>query len=75
MPPQKLAAMLTAIVPLEIAVDGIEAAFKLSQNKSASDVHEVARMLTWRGGCGERGIAEAMEKQLKAAAVAKKEMV
>jgi transcriptional regulator len=75
MPPQKLAAMLTAIVPMEIAVDGIEAAFKLSQNKSASDVHEVARMLTWRGGCGERGIAEAMETQLKTAAVAKKEMV
>ena len=72
MPAQKLAAMLAAIVPMEIQVESIEAAFKLSQNKTASDVHEVARMLTWRGGCGERGVAEAMTKQLKAATVAKK---
>jgi transcriptional regulator len=71
---QKRAMMLKAIVPIEIEVVGIEGAFKLSQNKTASDVHEVARMLTWRGSCGERGIAEAMRRQLKASTIAKKEL-
>lgn len=61
----KLAMMLKAIVAVEIAVEGIEASFKLSQNKPATDALEVARMLEWRGGPGERGIAEAMRRRLR----------
>lgn len=62
---QRLAMMLKAIIAIEVAVDGIEASFKLSQNKTRTDALEVARMLDWRGGAGERGIAEAMRRRLK----------
>ncbi len=72
---QKLAMMLKAIVPMEMRAGRIEAAFKLSQNKSTTDIQEVARMLHWRSGCGERAIAEAMQKRLKASARSTKEVV
>jgi len=62
---RRLAMMLSAIVPIEIEVQSIEASFKLSQNKTVSDAYEVARMLAWRGGSGERAIAEAIQKRLK----------
>ena len=71
---QRLAMMLRAIVPIEIAVAGLEASFKLSQNKTVADAHEVARMLAWRGSPSERLIADAMQERLEAqAASAKKE--
>lgn len=61
---KRLAMMLAAIVPIEVEVLDIEASFKLSQNKTVADAYEVARMLQWRGGPGERGIAEAMRDRL-----------
>ena len=64
--------MLAAIVPIEVEVQGIEASFKLSQNKTIADGYEVARMLQWRGGPGERGIAEAMRDRLAREMSAKK---
>jgi len=62
---RRLAMMLAAIVPIEIEVQSIEASFKLSQNKTVSDAYEVARMLEWRGGAGERAIAQAIQKRLR----------
>lgn len=64
---RKLEAMLRAIVPIEIRVERVEASFKLSQNKSVTDRHEAARMLEWRGGPGERAVAQAMRSRLAAA--------
>ncbi len=69
---KRLAMMLAAIVPIEVEVQGIEASFKLSQNKTVADGYEVARMLQWRGGPGERGIAEAMRDRLAREMSAKK---
>lgn len=57
--------MLRAIVPIEIVVSSIECSFKLGQNKSVTDRMEAARMLEWRGGPGEKGIAQAMRAALK----------
>lgn len=68
---EKLAMMLRAIVPIEIEVAAIECSFKLGQNKSVADRHEAARMLDWRGGAGERGIASAMRRSLKPALAGK----
>jgi transcriptional regulator len=62
----KLAAMLRAIVPIEISVERIEAATKLGQNKTLTDRMEAARMLAWRGGWGEVAIAERMREAIKA---------
>ena len=62
---QRLAMMLRAIVPMQVRVESIEASFKLSQNKSVSDAHEVAHQLSWRGGPGELAIAEAMQQRLR----------
>lgn len=64
---RKLQMMLAAIVPIEISVDRIEAAFKLGQNKETVDAHEAARMLEWRGSPNERLIARAMRERLKTA--------
>lgn len=61
---RRLDAMLAAIVPIEIRIERIEAAFKLSQNKSVADRHETARMLEWRGEPNERGVAAAMRSRL-----------
>lgn len=65
MTPKRREMMLKAIVPIEIAVTGIECSFKLGQNKSVTDRMEAARMLDWRGGPGEKGIAQAMRAALK----------
>jgi transcriptional regulator len=62
----KRQAMLRAIVPIEVEVERIEASTKLSQNKSASDRLEAARMLAWRGGWNEAAVAEAMREVAKA---------
>ena len=67
MTPQRREMMLRAIVPIEIAVTRIECSFKLGQNKSVADRIEAARMLDWRGGHGEKGVAEAMRRALKGA--------
>ncbi len=65
MTPQKREMMLRAIVPIAIAVRSIECSFKLGQNKPLPDRIEAARMLDWRGGAGEKGIATAMRAALK----------
>lgn len=59
--------MLKAIVPMEIVVRSIECSFKLGQNKSVTDRMEAARMLEWRGGPGEKGVAQAMRAALRSA--------
>lgn len=61
----KLAAMLRAIVPMEIEVERIEASTKLGQNKSIADRMEAARMLAWRGGWGETAVGQAMRAEIK----------
>lgn len=71
MAPQKRDMMLKAIVPIEVEVHSIVGSFKLSQNKPVIDRVEAARMLEWRGGAGERGIASAIKADIKAAALAK----
>jgi transcriptional regulator len=63
MTPQKLEAMLRAIVPLEVRIDRLDASFKLSQNKPEADRAEVARMLGWRGGWNESAVSEAMQQR------------
>lgn len=67
MPEQRLQMMLAAIVAFEIVVDRVEAAFKLGQNKSTTDVYEASRMLEWRGTPGERSVAKAMRMSMKSA--------
>ncbi|MFM9940071.1 MAG: FMN-binding negative transcriptional regulator [Hyphomicrobiaceae bacterium] len=57
--------MLAAIVAIEIRVDRIETVFKLSQNRSAIDAHEVARMLDWRGSPSEKSVARDMRGVLR----------
>lgn len=65
--------MLAAIVPIEIKVESIECAMKLSQNKTVTDRIEAARMLDWRGSAGERGIATAMRQAVAGATRGTKE--
>ncbi len=65
MSPERREMMLRAIVPIEIAVTRIACSFKLGQNKSITDRIEAARMLDWRGGPGEQGVAEAMRRAIK----------
>lgn len=57
--------MLRAIVPMQVEVERIEASTKLSQNKSASDRLEAARMLAWRGGWSETAVADAMREVIR----------
>jgi transcriptional regulator len=62
MPVEKRAAMLKAIVGIEVTVETIEAQWKLAQHKTRADRIEVARMLQWRGGWGDCAIAELMRE-------------
>lgn len=71
MPPRKLEAMLKAIVPIEIAVDSIEASWKLGQHKSKADQYEVARMLDWRGDWNGRAMAQVMNERFSKLAAEK----
>jgi transcriptional regulator len=68
MPPRKLEAMLRAIVPIEVTVDGIEASWKLGQHKTLADQYEVARMLEWRGDWNGRAMAEIMKQRFSESA-------
>ncbi len=70
MPAKKLEAMLKAIVPIEIAVDKIEASWKLGQHKTAADQYEVARMLEWRGDWNGQALAQVMKERFSALAAA-----
>ena len=63
MPARKLEAMLKAIVPIEIAIDSIEASWKLGQHKSQADQYEVARMLEWRGDWNGQAMAQVMKER------------
>ncbi len=75
MTPAKRTAMTRAIVALEVDVERIEAATKLSQNKVMSDRMEAARMLAWRGSWSEGALAEAMRGEIRNDTVARKEAV
>ena len=65
MTPAKRAAMLAAIVVLEIEVDGFDATWKLGQHKSRADRIEVARNLEWLGECTGSALAAMMDARLK----------
>lgn len=54
--------MLSAIVGIEIAIDSIEAKFKLSQNRSAKDVELVCAALEARG---EHALVAAMREAIR----------
>lgn len=60
MPPALLERMLAAITPVELAVESIEAQWKLSQNKTAADQAGVMRMLDWQGDWPSLALAEMM---------------
>ena len=60
----KRSAMLTAIVAFEIAVNGLDAQWKLGQHKPRPDRIEVARMLEWRGAWNGSALAEIMQAHL-----------
>jgi transcriptional regulator len=68
MPTKKLDAMLKAIVPIEIAVENIEASWKLGQHKTTADQYEVARMLEWRGDWNGQALAQVMKEHFSALA-------
>ena len=59
---EKRAAMLTAIVVLQIEIDGFDATWKLGQHKSRA---EVARNLEWHGACQNTALATIMNVRLK----------
>lgn len=55
------AAMLQAIVAVDVAVTGIEATRKLSQNKPEADRAAVMRMLDWQGDWASSAVAQLMK--------------
>lgn len=63
MPERKREAMLRAIVAIEVAVDSIEASWKLGQHKTTADQYEIARMLEWRGDWNGRALSEVMKQR------------
>lgn len=63
MDPGYIAGMLRAIVSFEIPVARIEAKFKLSQNRSATDRERVIHALETSAESGARGVAELMRRR------------
>jgi transcriptional regulator len=68
MPEKKRDAMLRAIVAIEVAVDTIEASWKLGQHKAVADQYEIARMLEWRGDWNGQALSEVMKQRFAALA-------
>jgi predicted FMN-binding regulatory protein PaiB len=68
MPEKKRDAMVRAIVAIEVAVDTIEASWKLGQHKTAADQYEIARMLEWRGDWNGQALSEVMKQRFAALA-------
>ncbi len=68
MPEKKRDAMLRAIVAIEVAVDTIEASWKLGQHKTTADQYEIARMLEWRGDWNGQALSEVMKQRFAALA-------
>jgi len=54
--------MLRGIVGFEIAIDRIDAKFKLSQNRPAVDRRNVVAALNASGRAGDAALAEAMQR-------------
>lgn len=65
LPHDFLNAQMSAIVGFEIAVDRVEAAAKLSQNRNQQDFRNVIAELRARGDASSLAVAEAMEKLAK----------
>jgi transcriptional regulator len=61
---QRLRAMLSAIVVIEIKVTSIGSSWKLGQNKSSISRQAVSQMLRLRGSAHERAIADLIEDTL-----------
>ena len=57
--------MMSGIVGFEMAVTRLEGKYKLSQNRSQADQHNVARAMLQRADPTERGVGEAMQRTLK----------
>ncbi|NJO21855.1 MAG: FMN-binding negative transcriptional regulator [Sphingomonadales bacterium] len=70
MPEKKRDAMLRAIVAIDVAVDTIEASWKLGQHKTMADQYEIARMLEWRGDWNGQALSEVMKQRFAALASA-----
>lgn len=68
MPEKKRDAMLRAIAAIEVAVDSIEASWKLGQHKTTADQYEIARMLEWRGDWNGQALSEVMKQRFTALA-------
>jgi transcriptional regulator len=60
--PSYPAKMLEAIVGFEITIESLQAKYKLSQNRSAADQHNVRQALEASSGENERGVAALMAK-------------
>jgi len=56
--------MLEAIVGFEITIESLQAKYKLSQNRSTVDQHNVIQALEASGGENECGVAALMTKRL-----------
>ncbi len=64
MPANQVEKMMTAIIPIELHVERIEAQWKLNQNKSRSDRANVLRMLASSGHWSSLAIADMMQERL-----------
>jgi transcriptional regulator len=62
--PSYPAKMLDAIVGFEITIESLQAKYKLSQNRSAADQHNVIQALEASSGENERDVAALMAKRL-----------
>ena len=56
--------MLEAVVGFEITIESLQAKYKLSQNRSTVDQHNVIQALEASGGENECGVAALMTKRL-----------
>jgi transcriptional regulator len=64
MPASQVEKMMTAIIPIELDVEHVEAQWKLNQNKSRSDRANVMRMLASSGHWSSLAIADMMQEGL-----------
>ncbi len=62
--PSYPAKMLEAVVGFEITIESLQAKYKLSQNRSTVDQHNVIQALEASGGENECGVAALMTKRL-----------
>ncbi len=62
--PPPVQRQINGVVGLEIRVEKLECAFKLSQNRSREDLENIISHLKLKEGAGSRLMAEVMEKEI-----------